>query len=279
MAKNRRQIGGRSNKRGNRYEDYYATTELIRFAGASIDNGTNLRIKEQGNSPVDDLLVKEPDKSHYLQLKSGKTVSWTANKGKLKKEFRKQKHQCEQSGTAFDLGLVVARQAVHKTLRQNIPADLGNVTSIILFPILNRPTDIAGRPQFKSLLTDLCAKANPEITDLEDLAAAFNSAWADHNPNTYCHLKRVIKNIRRWKFLLRELWNVLPIEWAKVRDILNAIPDLSWNTNKGYLEWSHTAIQYNGIFPFPCSSKEFDRFMHRILKNNPSSFSDFEGLL
>lgn len=60
MSESQRKIGGDSNKRGNRYEDFFAVFRLVQYAPKVIDEGTAVRLKEQANCPGDDLLLVEP---------------------------------------------------------------------------------------------------------------------------------------------------------------------------------------------------------------------------
>src|SRR5688500_13325189 len=115
MVKDRRKIGGVSNKRGNRYEDYFAVFRLMQWAPKVIDKGSVVRLMEQAGCPVDDLLLLEPRSHHYHQLKADKSITWGEAKGKLREEFREQRRRCEAAKEKFKLILVVADEARKKS--------------------------------------------------------------------------------------------------------------------------------------------------------------------
>src|SRR4051812_38557202 len=84
MNESQRKIGGDSNKRGNRYEDFFAVFRAVQF-GPRVMGGLVVRLREQAGCPVDDLLLVEPQSFHYHQLKADKAITWGEADRKLER--------------------------------------------------------------------------------------------------------------------------------------------------------------------------------------------------
>jgi hypothetical protein len=95
VSEAKRQLGGQSNRQGNRYEDGFAVFRSIEMAPSVIYDGVVVRIKEQAGCPVDDLLIHEAERKHYYQLKDDLKITWGKEGGKLRKEFVRQKQDCD----------------------------------------------------------------------------------------------------------------------------------------------------------------------------------------
>jgi hypothetical protein len=219
MSENQRKIGGDNNKRGNRYEDFFAVFRLIQFAPKVLKDGLVVRLKEQAGCPVDDLLLVEPKASHYHQLKADKSITWGEADRKLEKEFRAQKTECQKAKCNFKLIVVVADERRRKSLTDNMPADLARCTSIFLFPTLARPSDLALRKDVVGdTLGELCARRSASVTEHQNIVRAFHTAWVEHEPDAegFCALESVIARIREWGIgRLRHDWNDRPEAWGE----------------------------------------------------------------
>lgn len=282
MSQSQRKIGGDSNKRGNRFEDHFAVFRLVQYALKVIQQGIVVRLKEQANCPVDDLLLEEPEMSHYHQLKTDQAITWGEAGRKMEKEFLAQKAQCEALHRPFSLVVVVSHEGRKKSLTENMHASLAECTIVLLFPVLARPSDLALRRDFvEQTLAELCAGRAAGIAEHQHMVRAFYTAWVEHEPDAdgFCVLSNLIAKIREWGIgRLRHDWGERPAEWAEAERVLNSINGLRWWVDRGYFEWEYPPTD-SGLFQDPCGSESFERFIQRLVSEKPSSFADFERLL
>lgn len=281
MAASQRQIGGDNNKRGNRFEDFFAVSRLIRYAPPVINCGMLVRLREQAGCPVDDLILVEPTATYYHQLKADKGITWGEAGHKLELEFLAQKSQCQSAQIKFRLVVVVADPDRKKSLTDDMPADLADCTSVLLFPRMARPSDVALQDDLAGPLLELSAGRRASVTEFQHIVRAFHAAWVDHSPDLegYCVLSDLIASIRKWGIArLRLAWVDRPQEWVTAESILNSIPGLSWWVDRGYFEWEHPPRE-SGLSLEPCNSESFRRFIGRLVQERPSSYTEFERLL
>ncbi|MBY0231104.1 MAG: hypothetical protein K2W96_17605 [Gemmataceae bacterium] len=274
----RRQLGGLSNKRGNRYEDHFIVARMIEHAPAAL-NGALVRLKEQAGCPVDDLLLLEPGAQHFHQLKSGQETTWGADGEKIANEFRSQRAQCEASGWASRLYLVVSDEHRASLLRSKVPVDLATAVEVVFFPQVQRPSALADLPSLAEAFSRLHASRFPSRTNDERLAGAMLLALAEHAPDGegFCVLILALAFIRERS--LADLRSSIPVahpDWSKAEAALDRIPGLRWWTDRGHLEWECGPDR--GMVG-PVDGDRFKRFVARIATNPPTSFAEFEEAL
>jgi hypothetical protein len=279
MPPNRRQLGGQSNKRGNRYEDFFAVARLIEYAPRVMEEGVMVRAREQADCPVDDLVLKEPERTHYHQLKLSPDTTWRANGEKLLNEFRDQIRECENAGEAHRLFLVVGDEHRAGLLREAMPTDLGEVTRVLYFPILTRPSQLANlREMLGESFDRLRGSRFPSRTEDQAIAGAFLLGFAEHEPDEegYLVLSQVIgcfpSHVR-----LRRTVTITHPGWPDAEAVLGRIADLRWWTDRGYFEWAYGETD-NGIVD-ALDGESFRRFVDRIVRDQPKTFADFERAL
>lgn len=277
-----RNIGGLNNKRGNRYEDYFAVYRILYYLESVLFEFSEVRIKEQASCPVDDLIVETCKEDHYHQLKANKTITWSAASMKLKSEFTRQKEICERKERLFKLWLVVSDEARVKSLTSNMPDEVKDVTEIFLFPYIERPSELARLNQLvDSHLEKIRATRFSSLTEHQNIINAIYLAWVNHIPDNdnYCLLTKIIEHIRANKIgRIYCKWQENPIHWEDCKTILNDINNLKYWTDRGYFEWEYPPTD-RGILRDDCFSDSFQRFMLRIVESRPKNFDEFEGLL
>lgn len=287
MADNPRQIGGLSNKRGNRYEDLFAVFNLISFTPRFIIDGQLMRLREQTGLPVDDLWIEEPGRDRFFQLKADKAITWGEANGKLANEFRRQKALCEarveqSSERQFALTVVVADEGRHASLCNGLPEDLRDCTDVFLFPAYARPSDMAlPGGLLDEALGEICASRNAGVSDRQHLLLGYHAAWVDHQPDAegFCTLTGVLTTVRALGAgKLRHHWTDRPTDWAKAEAVLNGIAGLCWHVDRGYFEWAYPPTD-SGISPEECESLGFLRFIDRLIQDRPRSFQELERIL
>lgn len=279
---NFRNIGGLNNKRGNRYEDYFAIYRILYYIEYVLFKSSEVRIKEQASCPVDDLVIETPQEDHYHQLKADKKITWGTDSMKLEIEFTKQKEICKRKGRLFKLWLVVADEVRVTSLTLNMPDEIKDVTEVFLFPRLERPSELAQQSQLvKHLLNKIRATRFSSTTEDQNIIFAIYYAWLDHVPDNdgYCLLSKVIENIRSMKTgRIYCRWEGNSILWEECKIILNDIFGLQYWTDRGYFEWEYPPTD-KGILIEDCFSDSFQRFIQRIVDSRPRNFNEFEELL
>lgn len=279
MSGDKRQTGGVSSKRGHRYEDYFAVFRLIEYGPQVLDAGAAVRLKEQADSPVDDLVLEGPERTLYHQLKTSPAVTWGADDRKLEREFREQHRRCTATGQPFSLVLVVAEDHRAELLRKQLPAGLE--ATVFSFPPLKAPSQLAGlRDLLGNAFDSLRASRFPSRTEDEALAGAFFLAFAEHEPDGegYCVLAQVLETIRsRSLAAVRQQGRLAQARWAEAEAALARIEGLEWWTDRGYFEWRYRQADRGLVGPI--SSDTFNRFVERVASTNLESFVAFEGLL
>ena len=281
MSDKQRQIGGDNNKRGSRYEDFFAVSRLIQFASRTIEHRSEVRMKEQADCPVDDFLLIEPESHHFHQLKASKDITWGKAGRKLEKEFLDQKDACREAGHRFQLVVVVADEKRKESLTANMPPALAECTTVLLFPELKRPSQLVRHDETEKAIAAIYAGRGKSVSEYENIVNAFLIAWKEHEPDAsgLCHLDSVVTKIHQLPIgLLRCVWDERPEVWREAERILNSIRGLQWWVDRGYFEWALPPADH-GICREPCGSDSFQRFIERLVDHRPASFADFERLL
>ena len=240
-----------------------------------------VRLKEQASCPVDDLVLVEPRRTHFHQLKTSPEITWTADGGKLEKEFREQDRQCREAGGDYALVLVVAQDRRADLLRDAMPGDLRDATTVLHFPMLDKPSHLAGlRELLGGSFDSLRATRFASRTADQAIAGAFFLAFAEHEPDGdgYCVLAHVLHAIRdRWLADVRQRLPIAHPRWPEAEKHLAGVEGLEWWTDRGYFEWQYRRADAGLVGPVPGES--FHRFVDRIVSQPPKTLEDFEGLL
>jgi hypothetical protein len=271
-----RQTGGASNKRGNRYEDHFVVARMIEYAPAVVEAGSVVRLKEQALCPVDDLVVREPGGSHYHQFKSGAATTWTAEGDKIADEFRAQRDACQTACEAARLYLVVPDEHRAGLLREACPNDLLRVAEVMVFPILPRPSALAGLALLTPAFGRLRASRFPRRNADEQLVGAFLLSYAEHAPDGdgYGVLADVVDDIRRRGLAaVRSSAAVSHPDWPQAEVALRALAGLEWWTDRGHFEWAFPPADRGE--PFPVDGERFARFVARIVADPPADIEAF----
>lgn len=281
MSSNRRQIGGQSNRQGNSYESFFATFSLLKHAPKVIDEGVSVRLKMQAACPVDDIILRVSESVSYHQLKSGQSVSWTADDKKIQNEFSAQQQNCLEAGERFSLVLVVASESQAERLRATFPDILDERTTfVMLFPLVETPSKLARLADLRETLDDIRASRFPSLNADQDIAKVFHIEFIDHTPGAdgFYDLSTIIQKIRENKWVrIRQVVQVPLEQWPAVEDILRQIEGLQWWVDRGYFEWKYKQTDYGEILPL--DETRFAEFVERIIQNPPRSFEDFEVLV
>ncbi len=278
MSTSQRQTAGNNNKKGNRYEDFFAICRMIESAPAVVA-GVTVTLSEQTGDPVDDLVVREGRQLHYAQLKNDQAITWGAKADKLRVEFAEQKRQSEERSEVFTLTVVVAYDHRKVSLDDNMPAELNGAVAVRWFPEPSKPTELARRRECREPLCHLAASRNAGENELIALVDGFTLAWAERDFGQATDLGSVIAWLRKRPEafrLLRPVPDPVHPDWPAFLTIIHGIDGVECFWDRGFFEW---AFGIESGIPFPCDSDEFRRFVSRVVNQQPTTFEDFETLL
>lgn len=131
----RKHTGGISNQKGNTYETFFVTKEIVRLFAEGADINSTWIISQVNQAFVDDLCIIDSDnRKCYHQLKDVKGLTWgKAEAGNVRYDFKWQKHYAIHEKENFGLKLVYsdADCPVHKN---PIPDEISDVAVCEYFP-------------------------------------------------------------------------------------------------------------------------------------------------
>jgi len=277
VSTSQRQTAGNNNKKGNRYEDFFAIERMIELAPVVLE-GVPVTLAEQTGDPVDDLVVREGGSVHYAQLKNDLEITWGADGGKLRKEFVEQKRTSEERGEQFTLTAVVAYDLRKRSLDTHLPTELNGAVTIRWFPEPAKPSELARRRECREPLRQVAASQEAGENELIALVEGFALAWIERDYGKATDLSDIIGWLRGCPHfrLRRPLPVKLHSDWPTFLTIIQGIDGMACFWDRGYFEWSF-GIE-NGI-PYTCDSDEFRQFISLVVKQQPTTFEDFETLL
>ena len=269
--------GGGSNAQGNRYEEFFALAEIVRWASERWDDQKAITFSDQAAAFVDDLLVAEPISRHFYQLKSGQNVGWgNCTIGTICGDFRCQCCCESRAGNAFQLYLVVANEDSLQTLSTSIPSSIQPETKVRFFPLYPSTIDMLSSDlEFRHHLSQI-SRGKRNIADLDALAKNLLGNWVGS----------LRKNIALSELLAYrqvpplgriELETDLGISQSLIV-VFDGIEGFEFRTRQGVLEWE-TQFGDAGVFAYPLDSEEFSTWEEILMQNPPQDFESLEPLL
>lgn len=277
--------GGSSGAKGARYEDVFLALKVAE-AAANIVDGVSTEwpcIVGQYRCFVDDVRVSLSTKTEYFQLKNHTTTtpSWTSGPHPIADDFRMQyqvsiKLQEPNPATI----LVVPEETYLDKLKQNMPVDIIQFSSVYHFPSFGSPDLYVWEVDWiREMLRKLAIDEDATIEQLYGLLGALMIACqsshhegnagnimdlvAEMHPNQI----RVIPNQRDWNLRLK----------PDFQKILAQIPDLDYRIERGFFQWS--GLGMSQTFAFNCLSNEFNLFQEAVESRRPTTFEEFEEML
>jgi hypothetical protein len=267
--------GGLNQKKGARYEDYFA---LYKIVDCAVNGHQESKIKEQAEYTfVDDLIIKYNSHSSFFQLKNVKKLTWNSNN--LLNDFENQCRLEKSKKKDFNLVLVLSSDKLF-TKMTDMPSDDYSKTYVKYFPeSKNIENLIFQLKNFEKWLTDLSAKSEPSLMDLEYLAKNILSEWLDlSSDKNFVTVSKIISRAsNRASTPIKSNWNT-DKSWLKVEKILGVIPNLTYTVKRGIFEYKLGKYD-TGLVDYKQSSINFKNFINRILNNQPSTIEEFEECL
>lgn len=270
----RKSKGGAAGKAGFRYEDYFASAQILAGCVGAL-RGKKLAVAEAGVAFVDDVVVVRGERIDYHQLKSGTSVGWSA----LEDDFRNQKAVCRKKALAYRLVLVVKSATRAAALAAAVPRGLRGDVDVVHFAKHRRLQELADAAIVKSHASRLLGVPDPTASYRRHLVDAIFLAWNDRrSPTTFLDSGELLSKLRRRD----ELYVVMPYVdnsqlWLEARRVLRRIPGLEFSVATGHFWFRFAGGVDMGVFA-RCGTTKYRRLLKRIVANQPGSFEDLEAL-
>lgn len=231
-----------------------------------------MRLADQLQCFVDDLVVFEPTNRTMAQIKSG-AVSWEGGVHSLSDDFRMQREIDRRLGIVAAYELVVADRARMHSLQAQRPEDISEVCVKHLSGC-ELDALFANHEALSRWLDALCVRHPPRQSTREQTFLLL-AAWATSQGTVT--LRDLINKASTGPDAL-----IGPLgESGEVPDALAAalrsIPDFSFEVRR-----NHLAFACNGICGYAahhCLSEEFKAMAERIVEIRPKNFAEVHAIL
>ena len=185
--------GGKSNAKGNQYEEYYVVYQLALLIDKYRSTPSNVYLSTQvPETFVDDLLIVQED-SHrtYHQLKDVKNISWSSNK--LKYDFERQRDISLENEEQFALKIVYsdADSSVGA-----VPEAISDHTTAEHFPSYSSLQLLYfGFQPFQEAVKKIATHLNSTDNDLIGISGALLGAWGMVDSQLSTSLEEILEKV------------------------------------------------------------------------------------
>jgi hypothetical protein len=273
--------GGVSSEKGNTYENFFAVYQLAVLSREVIENNREVDVYSQILAFVDDLIVdrKYDFPLQHYQLKNSQSETWGSELKSIRDDFSKQYELNRSRSRESELYLVVSLQELKTKLEENLPTEISAYSQVIHFPYQSDIVKVlAHQPTFRNAIKYLCAFENPEPDKIECVATVLLGAWVSSDKSGIS-VKDILEKAQKCQpSYIRSFSQQLQLD-PTVENILNEIPNFSYNLTKGFLHWEYGNGLEQGTLPYSIDSKKFNRFEAIVKKNQPTSFEEIEPFL
>ena len=276
-----KQMGGNSNQKGSRYEDFFSVMQLAQLFQllTNDDDKDDIKIYAQAEAFVDDLLIKfqKHNTQHHFQLKTSLTVSWGNDLKSISDDFYKQKVLNDDSGIDITRTvLVCSDKETADRLQKSVPQNIADFADTLFFPEADTINHlILIDDEFKTLIGRICF--SNDIDKLEALAMLILGHWVNKK-TTMTSVNKLLSTLENafpnYLARLNVTENLLP----EVERIFSTITNFSVKIEKGYFSWQYHDFD-SGTIPYSVDSKEFIAFQQEITSKCPKQFDELEGIL
>ena len=185
--------GGRSNAKGNLYEEYYAVYQLALLIDKYRSTPSNVYLSTQvPDTFVDDLLIVQED-SHktYHQLKDVKNISWKSNK--LKYDFERQRDISSENGEQFALKIVYSD--IDSSVSE-VPETISECTTAEHFPSYPSIQSLYfGFQPFQEAVKSIAMSNHLTDNDFIGISGALLGAWGMVDSQSSTSLKEILDKV------------------------------------------------------------------------------------
>lgn len=185
--------GGKSNAKGNQYEEYYAVYQLALLIDKYRSTPSNVYLTTQvPDTFVDDLLIVQEDAHKtYHQLKDVKNISWGTNN--LKYDFERQREISLENREQFALKIVYSNA---NSSISAVPKAISDCTTAEHFP--SHPSIQSlyfGFQPFQEAVKNIATPLNSTDNDLIGISGALLGAWHTIDSQSSTSLEEILVKV------------------------------------------------------------------------------------
>lgn len=273
--------GGVSNEKGNTYENIFALYQIACLSKQVIEDGSEINFHSQVKSFIDDLIIDFTDTNslqHY-QLKNSQNIVWGKGFKSISGDFKNQYILNQSISKISQLYLVVSDEKLKNKLERNLPSEIKLYSQVIYFSYQpNFIKFVKENPDFREAIVYLSAFENPDPDKMESVAIVLLGAWVSSNKNCVSLMDILKKAQGCTPSYIRSFALEYQLD-PELKNILNQVPNFSYNLTKGFLHWSYGDGLDEGTLPYSIDTERFQRFQDLIKKNCPTSFGQLEAFL
>ena len=270
--------GGSSNEKGANYECFFATFKASEAIGAYLkDNDLDSTLVAQEMCFVDDLQIDLNDTRSNYQLKNSSDVKWgnADNVRSIQCDFSHQYDLNTHLRLNTQLYLVCSNKEKVMKLNDGIPETIANYSKALYFPYMPINRLLQESPEFRVAIENITSIN--DLDKLESVATQVLGIWINSDEpmqasQLYQRLKTQVPSYTRPIDINIQLKD-------DVKRILDNISEFNYHITYGFFNWSYSNEMDSGMLPYDCHDQKFKKFESQILKMNPQSFDDLEGLL
>jgi len=274
--------GGSNGKKGTRFEDFYTVFQVAKLACANLDKLSAWpSLESQILAFVDDLVISETSKKQYFQLKNVASLVWDGGEHPLAEDFRLQfALSTKLNEPSPTMTLVVADPELKARMEEKMPSDIEGFSSVEYFPdgqgSLNKL--VFDSEELRDVLVPLARKVQPSYADLEGVFGVLMVGCLRHSGQI--SIDAVLRSAKECIPNMLAALDVVDVKQHVTNEFvstLDSIPGLAYAFDKGIFSW--TAFGTSAVFGVDCASEEFKQFQNTVVKQQPKTFDEFEGLL
>ncbi|MEQ4671207.1 MULTISPECIES: hypothetical protein [Providencia] len=193
-------IGGNSNQKGNKYEDYFAVTKVCLAISQAITicDFDNYYVSSQEVAFIDDICYQIKNigyKTNYqAKNSSGKAASWTKE---IEERCKKQLNidlKFHKANTSMNV-LLVSSRGKCKNNKKKIPIQMNTYCSCEFFPYFNNSISlILSHKELRESLEIICADNN--IQTLDTAFRCLYSVWGTTDPSEKCSVGDILRKAK-----------------------------------------------------------------------------------
>lgn len=276
--------GGKSGKKGGRYEDLFVAFKAAEVAANQVDSpGASWPfLAGQQLCFVDDVVVDSESRTDYFQLKNSTAVSWGDGEKTIGDDFSKQFRLAKFLGYHNPwTHLVVSSESLCNKLSISVPDEIKAHSTVSFFPYPPNGTInslVVGNNEVQAILAKIVPTEEATLDMMENALTLILAACNEHPEG--CSVQDIITHVQeRYPgklrvFPVRDCSEALSDAFAGT---LDKITDLCYGISRGYFNWSGYGT--SSFFPHDCFSTQFKKFQEQIVEAAPATFDDFEKLV
>jgi len=175
--------GGKNNKKGNTYENYFAVHQAAKIYSEGKLNPDSVKLFHQADALVDDLVVLDEERNSRFnhQLKTSPSITW----GSVADDFSQQ-HRIDTEFHGCDISisfLVVPGKQTHDQLNKKIPAGISDYSECLHFKGESFNSEALNEDSEITPFRNLCSYPE-DIDKVTTVWRALLGAWAAQNEDT-----------------------------------------------------------------------------------------------